>query len=104
MDIPHLDKLVHFSLFFGLSFLWVRALCLGQNRSQILRYILIAVLLSCLFGYWDEFIHQPNIPGREPDWKDFAANSLGSLMGASFVFIYFKIKESVGALRAWDDS
>lgn len=102
--IPHLDKLIHFSLFFVLSFLWVRALCRGKERPHLFRYLLIAVLLSSLFGYWDEFIHQPEVSGRDTDELDFIANVFGALLGASFVFIYFKIKESVGALKRWDDS
>jgi VanZ family protein len=103
-NIPYLDKVLHFSLFFVLSFLWVRAFTLGQPKPQLRFYLLISLLISCVFGFFDEFVHQASTEGRSTDMGDFVANCLGAVAGVAFVFIYFKIKRSVGVLSPWDDS
>jgi len=69
------DELVHFALFFGMSFLWLRALGLRWLRV----ILIVGVCIS--FGLLTEF-HQMTIPGRDLSLADIGANTLGTLLGA----------------------
>jgi VanZ family protein len=84
-DLPPLpgqsDKLLHAAVYAILGALWLRGLrltwpCWGRARA-----VLIAAILSALFGISDEF-HQAFTPRRTPDWHDLLADAIGGLIGA----------------------
>jgi len=84
---PHLevhiwDKLLHVTAYFGLAAL--AALSLKTRRSLI-----YAVLGLILFGGLLEIV--PNLTGRDADWLDEAANSLGALLGAAAGLIVLRL-------------
>ena len=51
----------------------------GLLRSGIGRYLILWVVLL-LFAAVDEY-HQGWIPGRDPDWRDWIADTLGIACG-----------------------
>ncbi len=66
---PGSDKVIHFAAFGLLGTLTVRAL------PRPLAWL--AVLAVSLFGATDEW-HQSFIPGRQMDWADWVADTLGA--------------------------
>lgn len=82
VEIPYLDKIVHFSLF-GIQ---AALLYIALRRTTRIRPTLAAVVAfaaAALYGGTDE-IHQMFTPGRSPDFHDWAADSLG----AALVFVH----------------
>lgn len=90
-SIPHLDKLVHMSMYFGLSFtLW-----LDLFRYKIVQPGLgwtIAFGLPCIIGGVFELIQDQFTTYRGGDWLDFLANCTGALIASLLMFFY---------VRAW---
>lgn len=85
LDIPHLDKVVHFGYFFGGGGLFAAALFFKKNRPSWPRLILTVTIVLSIIGVWDEF-HQSffeNRTGNDPG--DWTADTLGALVG-SLVF------------------
>ncbi len=77
VDIPLVDKWVHFLIFGGFSFLW---LCMVQ-KSDIKSYSLI-FLISVLFGYGVELLQDSGITrGRSFDAYDVIADGIGGVIG-----------------------
>lgn len=78
-EIPNLDKLVHFCMYFGLSsIIWIEYLWHHTSVSwrQILpRVIFFPILLSGLI----EILQENCTATRSGDWLDFIANSIGAL-------------------------
>ena len=81
------DKLKHFGAFFGLSVLLSLTL-IYQNKVLLLKkYFLVAALItSSVYGLLDE-IHQSFIPGRNSEFLDWFADSLGAVAGV-FIISY----------------
>lgn len=73
------DKLDHFIAYFGLMLL--AALGWGLRRS--LSWILLAVVA---LGGALEILQ--NMTGRDADWSDLAANSVGALAGLALALAY----------------
>lgn len=74
------DKLLHFSEYSGLALLFVRALRgegLGLAGAAI-----VAIVLVSAYGATDEF-HQSLVPLRDPDVRDWMADTLGGSLGAA---------------------
>jgi VanZ family protein len=89
LGIPHADKLVHLSMYTGLSLL----MCVWCGvRRHVSRALVIAAVVSCvLAGYaaFDEISQGP--VGRDPDLRDWFADVAGINFG---LFGFF-------AIRAW---
>jgi len=84
IDIPHLDKIVHFGFFFGGAGLLSAALFFKSQPSWLKLTLIVTITLS-LIGIWDEY-HQSffeNRTGNDPG--DWLADTLGALCG-SLVF------------------
>ena len=67
------DKVLHFTAYFGLAAL--AAFALGTERA-----VLIAVLSLIVLGGALEILQ--SLTGRDAEWLDEAANSLGAVLGA----------------------
>ena len=80
LDIPHLDKLVHFGIFGLLSWLMIRGLLKFNEVKDKITPIVISLVFPTIYGGIIEIL-QHFIPGRGPDILDFLANTLGILMG-----------------------
>lgn len=74
------DKLLHFSEYSGLALLFVRALR-GEGLGLAGAAVLAIVLVSA-YGATDEF-HQSLVPLRDPDVRDWIADTLGGSLGAA---------------------
>jgi VanZ family protein len=86
LDILNFDKLNHLIeyTFYAMTLF----LAFSNAKSEkIIKYAgLLTILTGLLFGITDE-IHQIFVPGREFSMFDYAADTLGILLG---VFIYTK--------------
>ena len=81
LEVPHIDKIVHFGYFFGGGGLLAAALYFAKNPSWG-RLALIVTLILSLIGILDEY-HQSffaNRTGNDPG--DWLADTLGALCGA----------------------
>ena len=88
--IPHLDKIVHATIFLVLCWFAHRAFRFQDRMPGLRQHALIAAfLLTVAYGYIDEF-HQRFVPGRSYDLADFAADSTGALI---YVGLYRVIAE-----------
>lgn len=72
-----LDKLIHAGIFFVLCFLLNRALYNQSHFRSLSDYhLVISLLIVIAYGVSDE-LHQIVVPGRDPDFYDALADSLG---------------------------
>jgi VanZ family protein len=81
-DLPHLDKLYHFLIYSGLTFVLIRALCLSSASRPSVSLVMWAAILSTAYGALDEF-HQVFIPERVMSLYDFLADAMGASIVAS---------------------
>ncbi len=80
VEIPHLDKLVHFCMYFGVSaMLWFEFLRAHKWPLPALRAWIGACLCPILFSGVVEILQEYATDYRGGEWLDFAANSLGVL-------------------------
>jgi VanZ family protein len=76
------DKLQHFTAYFGLSLL--ATLAWGLRRSLIWVFLGVVALGGGL-----EILQ--TMVGRDGDWNDFFANSLGALAGLAVAALYLAV-------------
>lgn len=102
-DIPYLDKLIHFSIFFIFAVL----LYIGfhkQSETYIIKRMILTftIVAGAAYSIITEIIQHYIAVGRSGDFFDFAANMSGFLLGVLFIrqfikhykFINFKIVKS----------
>ncbi len=78
IDIPHIDKLLHFIGYGILAVLIFRAFIeLGLSEKHLFKTMAAAIVLSALYGLSDE-IHQSFVPHRTASFADFLADLAGS--------------------------
>ncbi|MCD8166379.1 MAG: hypothetical protein LUE93_09820 [Bacteroides sp.] len=83
--IPHLDKLVHIAMYFGLSFiLWVEFFRNHQEKGNPLHGWMGAFFFPILMGGGVELLQAWCTEYRGGDWLDFAANSVGVILATLF--------------------
>jgi len=74
-DIPHLDKVVHVGLFFGLSTTWLMTFAhLWPHKTRIILLVVTGL------GVGSEYA-QLYIPYRTGGWQDFIADVIGIAIG-----------------------
>jgi VanZ family protein len=79
--IPHADKLVHFTLFLVLAFLWMRAQRYFNEHTK--NYALLVLIIICAsYGGMLEWLQSRLGGNRMSDWKDWVADVLGTCTGA----------------------
>lgn len=93
LELPHLDKMVHFVAYALLGALFLRAFKTSRIKKNAKFMLILSVLLSFLYGIGDE-IHQHFVPCRSADPMDVLADMLGGLMG---VYIYQAIAGKTSA-------
>ena len=81
-NIPHFDKMVHFSLFFVLCLLLFRPF-----KNLNFRYYILAPITSIFLGAILEIIQHMVSASRNTDFYDFLANTTGII--AAVVFYRF---------------
>lgn len=80
VNIPHMDKIVHFGFFFVQSVL-LSLLFNFQTRKSYIRIILLSTLLSFIYGGLIEVL-QGTLFNRSGDVYDLLADILGGFVGA----------------------
>ena len=89
-EISYLDKVFHFGVFAILSLVLMTGFK-RQYYSNKLRYYayLAAIIISILYGALIELSQIVFFNGREGEWLDLLANSLGAIFGYGlFKIIY----------------
>ncbi len=89
---PHDDKLVHLGAYAFLAFLAARNLKQERPFFSRRKLRILATLFAMLYGLSDE-IHQAFVPGRTASVWDFAADTLGGFIGASFYLDFYVRKK-----------
>lgn len=77
LSIWTMDKLIHFAEYSILGFLFLMGFPVKKGN-----FIAILFLSGIAFGAFDEY-YQSYIPGREMDFKDWLADSIGFISGAA---------------------
>ncbi|WP_158859189.1 VanZ family protein [Lunatibacter salilacus] len=90
---PGFDKVIHFTLFFGLVFLWNRVWVGEKNSKNNLKKISLNYLVfGIIFAIFTELL-QMNVPGRSFDSWDIVANVSGGTIG-TILYVYLTKKQS----------
>ncbi|HSI77227.1 MAG TPA: VanZ family protein [Lunatimonas sp.] len=90
---PGYDKVIHFTLFFGMVFLWNRVWIGNYRKEKKIRKISLNYLVfGIVFAIFTEFL-QMNVPGRSFDVWDIVANISGGTIG-TIIYVYLTKKRS----------
>lgn len=95
-DLPHItvfqgfDKVVHFSMYFGLSILACWSLEIDRKRMTPI-YALLAGIFS--YGVLMEILQRTMHNGRNFEFRDMIANLTGAIIGI-FLYRYFDRRRS----------
>ncbi|GBU08692.1 hypothetical protein AwDysgo_20230 [Bacteroidales bacterium] len=82
ISIPHLDKIIHFGIYFVLSLLMYAELTRFFKRSVHRSSIFImAWVIPLIYSGLVELIQEYFSATRTGDWLDFLANAAGASMG-----------------------
>jgi len=85
-SLPWNDKVAHFIEYAILGALYAHAVRRTWPQLSLLRALAIAALLTSAWGYVDE-IHQAFVPGRNSDVRDWIADTLGAIAGATIAIV-----------------
>nr|WP_280867188.1 VanZ family protein [Lunatimonas salinarum] len=91
---PGFDKSVHFTLFFGLVFLWARfwnAHAKEENKTK--KLFINYLVFGIIFAIFTEYL-QTYVPNRSFDYLDIGANLTGGATGM-VLFVYLNKKRSI---------
>lgn len=91
INIPNLDKIVHFMFYTTSAFLWCWALLNKKAKTHTLNLTLI-VLGLVLFGLLIEFLQDILPTQRSFEWLDVLCNTAGVLSGTALYLLYTKFK------------
>jgi len=86
IDIPHLDKVIHFGMYLVLSF--ILFLDISSKRKLIRRTLISVILATITMSGIVELIQEFWSSGRSADIFDLIANSFGTLVGFLFFILY----------------
>jgi len=89
---PHEDKVLHFSAYALLAFLFCRDLITEKPLFSPLKIKIITIVFVCLYGLSDE-IHQAFVPSRSASVFDFIADCAGSIAGCLIYINYLSFKK-----------
>lgn len=83
--IPHIDKVVHVCMYFGMSgMLWLEFLRAHRRDNTPLWHAWVGALVCpVLFSGVIELLQAYCTTYRGGDWMDFAANSVGALLASA---------------------
>ncbi len=96
LDIPHLDKAVHFVFYFAACLLGVFFIRERTNGKLSLRKALLSMFFATVFfGILIEGIQHTYTTNRVGDVYDGLANSTGSFVGALTAKLFFSGKRQL---------
>lgn len=87
-EIDHLDKVVHFGMYFVMSsVLWLEYLAARHHRDIPWWHVMVGAMLCPVFyGGFMELLQAFTTTYRSGDWLDFVFNTLGVLSGSAFCY------------------
>jgi len=91
--IPHIDKIVHFVMYFTLQFLVLTEYY--KNYTQKISFIKIlslSLIISIIYGLLMELLQNYFFVSRTGSVYDFIANSVGAIFGSLLVVLLVKNK------------
>lgn len=92
LNIPHKDKIAHFTFYFVFSILWFFYLDkLKDKKSRIVKALYVFVIASIMGGVV-EVLQLKFTTSRSAEWMDVVANSSGSLIGLLLCLLITQIK------------
>ncbi len=91
-----MDKVVHILMYATFAFL-----CIWGYRSQFItngktyrtKALILATIISILYGGITELMQEYLVPTRTGDWFDFLSDAIGTLLGISIFGIFFRRKK-----------
>ncbi len=92
--IPHMDKLVHFTIYFGLAAIISIGIRRSNPSAAPLHQFLTPLVAASGYGALCEFL-QRLVPERTFDWADIAANTAGALTAQ--IILVFVVWRGLGA-------
>lgn len=87
IDIPQLDKVIHFSEYAIFALLIFRSFYHSGREPNLRRSLFLSALFVSFFALLDE-TYQHFVPGRHSDWRDFAVDILGAVIVLSLLGLY----------------
>jgi VanZ family protein len=82
LNIPHLDKIVHFVFYFNFVLLWVKATReIFKVNLELKKVLLYSVIFACAYGIFIELLQYGLTVSRQGDILDVLANFIGALAG-----------------------
>lgn len=94
-DVIAPDKIVHFILFFTLSFLSIwgyRNTLYKKDKRYTIRLFIIVLASNIAFGGLTELLQKHVFHYRSSDISDFFADAIGCIIGISTFFFVYKKK------------
>ena len=91
-----MDKVVHIFMYATFAFLCIwgyRSQFIANGKAYRTRALILATIISILYGGITELIQEFLVPTRTGDWFDFLADSVGTLLGISAFGIFFRKKK-----------
>lgn len=96
--IPFIDKVLHFSAYILLTFLWSKYLVLQYPKISINKILTVLVILLIIYGIIIEVLQSKLTTTRMSEFNDVVANIFGIVFGI-IIFKYtikFKLKSNKG--------
>lgn len=84
IGVSHIDKVVHFGIFFMFMFLWLSYLYQRNDGQLSMRSIIIVFLIAAVYGIVIEVFQELFTASRTFDVFDILADIVGSLVGILF--------------------
>ncbi|WP_420909552.1 VanZ family protein [Eudoraea chungangensis] len=97
LNLPNLDKAVHFCFYFVASFLCFLSYLSRKTYNSLKgdRNILYISICLVFYGILIEIIQYKFIPHRSGEMFDVLANSLGVIFGTAFAILIFYRKSQL---------
>jgi|WetSurMetagenome_2_1015567.scaffolds.fasta_scaffold593733_2 VanZ family protein len=89
-NIPNLDKIVHFLLYFPLAFFLGAEFDLSKKTILRITGPLIVMLIIALYGGLIEILQGKFFINRSADILDFLADVIGGLTGLTVFYLFFR--------------
>ena len=94
--IMGLDKVAHLLMYATFAFL-----CLWGYRQQFVsngiayqrKALLLAVIIGIAYGGITELMQEYLVPSRTGDWIDFLADIIGTLVGTTIFYLFYRHKK-----------
>ena len=91
-----LDKVVHILMYASFAFLCIwgyRQQFISNGKDYRIRALVLAAIISIMYGGLTEILQEHLVPMRTGDWYDFLADIIGTLLGISIFGVFFRKKK-----------